>query len=120
MTGTKMLIVFEDDGCLHVYESPEAAALAIEGLDAEDTIRAAFVETGVPFGIRWIRPNTEGRLLGVVPWAGNGEYTLVATGPPDRAALLAAIESAEQVFPPEASAAIAELAVELRQSVRSS
>ena len=46
MTGTKMLIVFEDDGCLHVYESPEAAALAIEGLDAEDTIRAAFDETG--------------------------------------------------------------------------
>ena len=104
-----MLIVLEDDDCLHVYPSPEATALAIEGLDAEDTIRAAFDDTAVPYKIHWLSPNTEGRMLGLVPWVGNGQYALVPAGPADPASLAELLSSGRSVVPPEASAVIAAL-----------
>ena len=106
-----MLIVLEDGDCFHVYPSPEATALEIEALDAEDTIRAAFDETGVPYKIHWLSSNTEGRILGLVPWVGNGQYALVPAGPADPASLAELLSSGRGVVPPEASAAIAALSM---------
>jgi len=83
--------------------------LAIEGLDVEETIRAAFDETGVPYKIHWLRPNTEGRILGLVPWFENGHYALVPAGPADPASLAELLSSGRGVVPHEASAAIAAL-----------
>jgi hypothetical protein len=104
-----VFIVLEDDDCLHVHPSAEAAALAIEGLDAEDTIRAAFDETGVPHRIEWLVPNKSGSFLGLDTWAENGRYRLVPAGPPDLAAFAELLRSPRPVFPPEAAAALAEL-----------
>jgi hypothetical protein len=104
-----MLLVLEDDDCIHVYPSPEAASLNIEALDADDTIRAAFDETGVPYRILWLRPNKSRRLLGPLSWVENGKYSLVPAGAPDRAALAALIRPNRQVIPAEASAVIARL-----------
>jgi hypothetical protein len=101
-----MLLVLEDDDCIHVYASPEAVSLAIEPLDADATIRAAFDESGVPYRIQWLSPNDGGRLLGILPWVENGRYRLVPAGSPDRAALAALIRPDRQVVPAEASAAI--------------
>jgi hypothetical protein len=107
--GQGVFIVLEDDDCLHVYPSAEAAALAIEGLDAEDIIRAAFDEAGVPYRIEWLVPNKSGSFLGLDTWAQNGRYRLVPAGPPDRAAFAELLRSPRPVFPPQAAAALADL-----------
>ena len=104
-----MLIALEDDGCLHVYESPEAAALAIEGLDAEKTFRAVFDENAVPYRIQWLSPNTKRRVLGSICVVGSGNYALVPAGLPDVDAFTALLSSARGPIPPEASAALAGL-----------
>ena len=104
-----MLIALEDDGCLHVYESPEAAAMAIEGLDAETTFRAVFDENAVPYQVQWLTPNTEHRLLGTIRVVGSGRYALVPAGPADRHAFLALFSSARGPIPSEASSALAVL-----------
>jgi hypothetical protein len=43
-----MFFVLEDDGCVHIYGSPDDVVHSIEGLDAEECIRAAFDERGRP------------------------------------------------------------------------
>jgi adenylate kinase family enzyme len=85
-----MILVLEADACVHVYPTIDAVILQVEGLDAEDTLRAVFDETGQRFAIRWLRPNVEGRSLGVQ----SGVYALEPTGPPDLAALRAALAGA--------------------------
>jgi hypothetical protein len=89
-----LIIVHQDDGCLHLYATPEAVALAIEALDAEDTLLAVFDDDGQRYVIAWIRANQKG-------WFGisNGEYRLVPSGPPDRSALINLIRSVARVFP---------------------
>ena len=104
-----MLIALEDDGYLHVYESPEAAALAIEGLDAEATFRAIFDENAVPYHVRWLVPDKERRILGFIRALEGGRYALVPAGPPDRDALATLVSSARGPIPPEAAAALAGL-----------
>ncbi|HEY5959208.1 MAG TPA: hypothetical protein VIV60_21770 [Polyangiaceae bacterium] len=104
-----MLIVLEDDGCIHAYSSPETAVRAIESIDAKETIRAAFDETGVPYQIVWREANKEGRILGLVTWVQNGQYELVPSGPPDRYALIELITSTRTVVPNEVLALLTNL-----------
>jgi hypothetical protein len=88
-----MVLVLEDDGCLHLYDSPAAVCVAIEGLDAEDTLRAVFDERGQRYAIEWARPNRTG-------WLGleNGAYRLVPAGAPDVSGLLELLSNTP-VFP---------------------
>jgi hypothetical protein len=79
-----MMLVLEDDGCLHAYKSPEAVVLAVEALDAEECLRTVFDDLGRRYRIDWIQPNRAGLLGGV----SNGLYRLVAEGEPDPSALL--------------------------------
>ncbi|HWE27883.1 MAG TPA: hypothetical protein VHB97_07765 [Polyangia bacterium] len=76
-----MIVVLEDDGCLHRYASLEAVVRHIEALDAEECLRAVFDDDGQRYRIEWIEPNRKG--IGVR----NGIYRLVPEGAPDRAAL---------------------------------
>ena len=98
-----MMLVLKDDGCVHVYPSPDDVSLAIEGLDAEDTLRAVFDDTGQRYAIAWLKPNREG-LLGLE----NGVYRLVPSGAPDVPALLQMLSSAP-VFPEKHRTAVEEL-----------
>jgi hypothetical protein len=94
-----MILVREDDGCLHVYDSLDAVALSIEGIDAEDTLRAVFDEDGQRYRIDWIRPNRRSGWFGVE----NGLYRLVPDGAPDPGALLDLVRTSE-ILPEHAPA----------------
>lgn len=99
------MIALQDDGCLCVYDSPAAAAVAVEGLDAEETFRAVFDENGVPYRIEWLRPNEAFRFGGVQ----NGEYRLVPAGPADRQAMAEMIRASDAPAPVEIAALVGAL-----------
>lgn len=101
-----MLITREDDGVVRVYETVEDAISNVEALDAEETFRALFDETGEVYKIDWIRANTRGRFLGLIETVGNGEYSLVPAGTRDVQALIHLLTDAEFVEPPEARATL--------------
>jgi hypothetical protein len=89
-----MLITFQDDGVLRIYGSVDEAVRNVEALDAEETFRSVFDETGQAYTIRWLRQNQ--RALFTVQ---NGEYTLVPDGPVNVAAFLEMIRGAQLVEP---------------------
>jgi hypothetical protein len=89
-----MLITVQDDGVLRIYESTEEAVRDVEALDAEETFRGVFDETGHCYAIRWICPNQRGLFT-----VGNGTYTLVPDGRVDMQALRDVIRGAELVEP---------------------
>ena len=93
-----MFLVVEDDNCIHVYASPDVAAVAIEALDV-DIVKAAFDEEARPYRVEWIEPNRHGKVLGVLSWSENGEYRFVVAGEPDPAALVATIRQATAILP---------------------
>jgi hypothetical protein len=103
-----MFLTLLDDNCVHVHESPATAAIAIEGLDV-DLVRAAFDQDARPYRIEWIRPNTHGKVLGILPWTANGAYRFVVAGEANPAALIAVIRDALGIFPKEASQSVREL-----------
>jgi hypothetical protein len=94
-----MFLTLLDDGCIHVYASPAAAATHIEALDVDLVVRAAFDDEARPYRAEWITPNTHGKLLGVVPWVANGEYRFVVSGERDAPGLIAVIRGAVAVLP---------------------
>lgn len=95
-----MILVLGEDGVISGYSSPEEVVGSVEALDAQETILAAFDESGRPYRIEWIRPNEYGRRwFGVLQTLMNGTYTLVPSGPPDVAAALTVIRSASTVDP---------------------
>jgi hypothetical protein len=83
-----MIVVLEDDGCLHLYQSVAHIEGHIEALDADDVLRAVFDFDGQRYRIEWIRPNTRRGAA-----VGNGEYRLVPDGPPSCAELVKLIDS---------------------------
>jgi hypothetical protein len=89
-----MLITLQDDGVLYIYPSVQDAVLDVEALDAENTFRAVFGETGHRYAIHWIRKNQRGLFM-----VGNGEYMLVRDGTVDAGALPALIRDAKLVDP---------------------
>jgi hypothetical protein len=89
-----MLITVQDDGVLRIYGSIEDAVRDVEALDAEETFRNVFDETGQRYAIRWIRENQRGLFT-----VGNGEYTLVPDGRVDVEAFVNAIRSVRLVEP---------------------
>jgi len=89
-----MIVVLEDDNCLHVYESIADVVRHIESLDAEDVLRAVFDQDGQRYRIEWIRPNRRAWLA-----VENGEYRLVADGTPSMAELIKLIDSHRPVGP---------------------
>lgn len=89
-----MLLVLEDDGVLYVYETVEEAVYQVEALDAEETFRTAFDETGQTYAIEW------NHLPGLLELVNEG-YSLRPTGKKDVAGLLRALESAEYIEPSE-------------------
>jgi len=82
-----MILVEEDDGCIHLYPSVDAVALHVEALDAEDCLREVFDERGQRYAIDWIKPNERTRFGST-----NGTYRLVPSGNPDLGALLGILE----------------------------
>jgi hypothetical protein len=90
-----MLITLQDDGGLYIYPSVEDAVRDVEALDAEDTFRVVFDETGHRYAIHWIRKNQRGLFFTVE----NGEYMLVRDGTVDAGALLTLIRDAKFVDP---------------------
>ena len=101
-----MLLTLQDDGVLRVYDSIDAAIRDVEPLDAEQTFRAIFDDTGQTYAIDWIRPN-ERRWI----WVRNGEYRLVPTPTDvvDRAGLLRIIDNATVIEPEIAAARVQEI-----------
>ena len=95
-----MILVLQDDGVLCVYETVEDAVRAVEALDAVDTFRAIFDDSGEVYAIHWIRPNTRGRFLRFM--VRNGEYTLVPENRKDVPALLRLLRESTWVYPPGA------------------
>ncbi len=101
-----MLITLQDDQVIRVYADVGDVTRDIEALDAEEVLRAVFDETGEVYEIKWLKPNSQSRILG---WVGNGEYTLAATGKKDVMALLALLRDARYVEPTEAKQTMVEL-----------
>jgi len=95
-----VIITLAEDGVLRVYESVRYAVRAVEPLDATETFRAIFDETGEVYSIRWIRPNKRGRFL--FSWVENGEYTLVAANRKDVPGLLKLLNEARHIDPSSA------------------
>ena len=89
-----MLLTLQDDGGLWIYGSAEEAVREVEALDAEETFRMVFDETGQRYAVRWIRPNDRGLFM-----VGNGEYSLIPDGAVDVGALLALIRETARVEP---------------------
>jgi hypothetical protein len=102
-----MILTLQDDGCIHVYDSPDAARGHVEALDAEDVLREVFDERGVRYSIQWMRRKC---------WFGltNGEYRLVPSSGRDMAALEAMLQSAHAVFPESCRYAVEALKESLR------
>ena len=89
-----MVITLQDDGVVRIYQSAEDAARDVEALDAEETFRMVFDESGERYLIRWIRENQRGWFM-----VRNGEYALVPSGTVDVEALLGLIREAKFVEP---------------------
>lgn len=95
-----MIITFQDDGVLRVYESVEAVVVDVEALDAEEVLRTVFDERGQRYVVEWLEPNSEVGIAGPIKVVGSGRYRLVPDGEPDMSALrdiiakVAAIEPA--------------------------
>jgi hypothetical protein len=118
-----VILVVGEDGVVSGYSSPEEVVGSVEALDAEETILAAFDESGRPYRIEWIRPNEYGRKwFGVLQSVTNGTYALVPSGPPDVAAALTVIRSASTLDPTAAKgvAQLEALAAEADMSDRDS
>ena len=102
-----MLLTLQEDGVLRVYGSVADAVRDVEALDAEEVFRAVFDETGEVYAIRWLRPNTRGRIFRFV--VSNGAYDLVPAHVKDIPALLKAIREARAVEPEDAQEWVREL-----------
>ena len=100
----RMLLTLQDDGVLYVYESVDEAVRDVEALDAEQTFRAVFDDTGQVYAIRWIRPNTKGRFT-----VRNGDYTLVPMNRTDVPALLDLLRDVQIIDPPAAKSRLQEI-----------
>jgi hypothetical protein len=108
-----MFIVLLDEPGLCVFDSPEAAVQAIEPPDAENEVRAAFSDDGVPYSVEWIRPNQHNALFGEVGVVQFGEYRFAPAGPPDIAGLIALLEDHPD-YRPDFGDALVELLRKLR------
>jgi hypothetical protein len=102
-----MLITLQDDQVIRVYADVNEVIRDIEALDAEEVLRAVFDESGEVYAVKWIRPNTRGRLLRFM--VGNGEYTLVPTGRKNVERLLKLLRETGSIEPAEARSALAAL-----------
>lgn len=110
-----MLIVLLDEPGLFVFDSVAEAVESIEPIDAEDWIRAAYDEAGVPYRVEWLQPNRKGRKIFGAIMVKQGEYTLVPAGPALPEELAALIEQhPEFTNPPEAQATLQALLPKLR------
>src|SRR5437870_3741150 len=112
-----MILALQEDGTLRVYPDPSALEEAIEPLDIEETLEAAFDETARPYVIEWLQHNTQSRTLLGVSIVENGEYRLVQRGAPDPAAFMRTIRAARHFDPRGAEGLIRALEQELSQRV---
>ena len=99
-----MILTLQNDGVLRVYTSVEDAVHDVEALDADETLRAVFNDSGETYAIRWIRPNERGRFT-----VANGSYTLVPQNKRDIPALLRLLRETKLVDPPDAQDQLKEL-----------
>ena len=120
MDAGLMMIVLLDEPGLFVFPSAADAARAIEPIDAESEIRAAFDDSGVPYRVEWVRPNRDRRrLFGLLKSTDPGEYRFVPAGPADPAALIQLLQAhPDSTEPPAAKAHLASLIARLRWRAR--
>jgi hypothetical protein len=102
-----MILTLQDDGVLRVYRSVDDTVGAVEALDAEETFRAVFDDSGEVYAIHWIRPNEQGRFLRFI--VRNGDYTLVPQNRKDVPALLRLLRETKFVEPRDAEVQVREL-----------
>jgi hypothetical protein len=109
-----MILVLEDDGCVHVYSSTHDVEKHIEALDA-DVIQKVFDDQAREYRIDWIKPNRIGR--GILGWfrnATNGQYRLIETGTRDAKGLLKILAEARGISPESYTSLVIELEHKLR------
>ena len=110
-----MLIVLLDDSQLHVFESAHDAESSIEPIDAENEIRAAFDEAGVPYKVEWIEENKRTKLIGKLESIQQGAYRMVPAGESRPKALADLLEQLEcKCDPVEQGPVLEKLLVDLR------
>jgi hypothetical protein len=104
-----MILVLQDDACVHIYDSIDAVALHVEALDADSTLLAVFDETGQRLEIRWLQPNRTWRDFLGTSAVQNGKYTLDPVGAPEPGALLAVLVNVPTVIPAARAADVRDL-----------
>ena len=109
-----MLIVLLDEPGLFVFPTPTHAEQAIEPIDAESEIRAAFDESAVPYTVEWIEPNRRRQgvfFSSIEP----GQYRFVSAGNSQPNALIKLLTAhSGSTNPPEAKAHLDALLARLR------
>jgi hypothetical protein len=101
-----MFIVLLDESSLFAFASPHEAVGAIEPIDAERELRAAFDSDGVPYRVERVHPKQGAKtFFGVFLPGGPDAYRFVPAGPADSASLIALLEAhplcTPQAFEPE-------------------
>jgi hypothetical protein len=104
-----MFLTLEEDGCVHVWDTPEAAAFQIEALDVEGSVWKAYDDQARPYRVDWLKPNRYGKALFFLSTAINGEYRFVAAGPPEPSGLLEMLREAREVLPESAADQVRDL-----------
>lgn len=74
-----MIFGFEEDGTLHVYETPEEAIRAYEGIDVVSGVVRFYDESGVYLEPKLIKRNRSGKLLGIIKRAESWALELIAS-----------------------------------------
>jgi hypothetical protein len=90
-----MLIALFDEPGLFVFATPEDFVRNVEPPDAEDTLRALFDETGVPYRAQEVQGRESSSKLGRfwnLLFAPQPDYRLVPAGPPNVPALIELLE----------------------------
>ncbi len=116
LKGGCVILTIQEDNVLRVYDSPEAVALDVEALDAEETLRLVFDERCEVYQVCWDRPNKRGPSHLGISVVENGAYHLEVWGRIEPADAVRAIDSVTAIEPSEAVQRIQELRETLRSS----
>jgi hypothetical protein len=116
LDGLAMILVLEDDACVHVYDSIVAVTRQVEALDADSTLLVVFDESGQRFALRWLKPNRTWRDFLGTSAVQNGAYTLEPVGAPEPTALLAVLVDAQTILPAERESDVRALQQSLKRA----
>jgi hypothetical protein len=76
-----MIFVFAEDATLHVVADINAVRVMCESIDVESDVYSFYNAEGRPLKARFITPNRQRRLFGLLSTLEQGEYTLEVGNP---------------------------------------